>query len=124
MTARYVASCLFTVLFPQVSARILSFLAEKHPEIEQVRCCIPRWKPQENTDRIKDQEVRATWAALPQSAAQWSAGDCAYSLCHNCTNIIAEQHPEVKALSLWELIDAERDFPFPDCSGMTITVQR
>ena len=47
MTARYVASCLFTALFPQVSAHILSFLAEKHPEIEQVRCCIPRWKPQE-----------------------------------------------------------------------------
>lgn len=47
MTARYVASCLFTALFPQVSARILSFLAEKHPKIEQVRCCIPRWKPQE-----------------------------------------------------------------------------
>ena len=36
MTARYVASCLFTALFPQVSAHILSFLAEKHPEIEQV----------------------------------------------------------------------------------------
>ncbi len=107
----------------QVCARILSYLAEKHPEIEQVRCCIPRWNPQENTDRIKDQEVRATWAALPQSAAQWSAGDCAYSLCHNCTNIIAEQHLEVKALSLWELINAEHDFPLPDCSGMTITVQ-
>lgn len=60
MTARYVASCLFTARFPQVCARILSYLAEKHPEIEQVRCCIPRWKPQENIDRINVQMVRAT----------------------------------------------------------------
>lgn len=59
---------------------------------------------------------------MPPSA-DFQPGDITYSLCHNCTNIVAEQHPGVSTRSLWELIDADPNFVFADLSGMQATVQ-
>lgn len=67
MTARYIASCLFTARFPQVSARILSFLAEKHPEVEQVRCCIP---PLEAARKYRPDQRPSGQSNLGRSAAK------------------------------------------------------
>jgi len=50
-------------------------------------------------------------------------GDTVYSLCHNCSNIIEEMHPGVAVKSLWELIETDEAFPFPNHSGMRATVQ-
>ena len=117
----YVASCLFTAHFPKTSLAIQQYIA-KFPEIETMRCCLPNFRIKENTDRIPDAGARGTWASLPPSA-DFQAGDTAYSLCHNCTNILDEQHPGMHLISLWELIDRDADFPFPDYAGMTVTLQ-
>lgn len=121
MKKYYIASCLFTARFPELSLRVQAYLKTK-PEIEIVRCCLPKFRVTENAERIPDKRTRKAWLSLTPWA-EWQPGDIAYSICHNCTNIIEEQHAGVKAISLWELIDQDPSFPFPDESGLTVTVQ-
>ena len=117
----YIASCLFTARFPQISLKIQKYIESK-PELTTVRCCLKNFRIKQNTDRITDETVRAAWADLPPSA-DFKPGDIAYSLCHNCTNIVEEPNPGVFGLSLWEYIDNDPSFKFPDYSGLKVTVQ-
>lgn len=87
-----------------------------------VRCCIPNFRIKENAERIKNNEARVGWENLPTSA-DFKKGDIVYSICHNCTNILDEQHEGLKPISLWELIDQDPDFVFPDYAGMKVTIQ-
>lgn len=73
-------------------------------------------------DRMPEGHIREKWRALPDSGC-FLPGDEVYSLCHNCTNIINEMHPDVNIYSLWELLDADNRFEFPDFSGMVVTIQ-
>jgi len=57
------------------------------------------------------------WSSLPDS------GFSVYSLCHNCNNIIGEMHPGVQVHSLWELIDSDSAFSFPNFHGLRAYVQ-
>ena len=117
----YIASCVFTSQFPELSRRIQDAVKERFgPEI--VRCCVGQYKIREFEERMPDGASRNRWAQLPDSG-DFQPGDTVYSLCHNCNNIIEEQHPGVIVRSLWELLDSTPDFPLPDCSGMTVTVQ-
>lgn len=117
----YVASCLFTARFPKTSLAIQQYIA-KQSRIQMVRCCIPNFRIRENAERINDGGARTTWEALPTSA-DFQPGDRVYSLCYNCTNILDKQHEGLQLMSLWELIDGDPDFVFPDYSGMKVTVQ-
>ena len=117
----YIASCVFTSQFPELSRRIQDSVRERFdPEI--VRCCVGQYKIREFEERMPDGASRNRWAQLPDSGS-FQPGDTVYSLCHNCNNIIEEQHPGVIVRSLWELLDSTPDFPLPDYSGMTVTVQ-
>lgn len=91
-------------------------------EIELVRCCIPNFRTKENTDRIKDEIARTGWSRLPQSAS-FSSEDTIYSICPNCTNILSEQYEGIRTISLWEFIDQDKDFVFPDYHGIKATIQ-
>lgn len=117
----FVASCYFTAHHPRTSVKVMDYIARR-ADITAVRCCIPNFRVKENSERIADAAVRARWDALPPSA-DFAAGDTVYSLCHNCTNILDEQHEGLSLRSLWELIDRDESFAFPDHSGMTVTVQ-
>ena len=108
----YIASCLFTARFPDLSLAIQRYI-EKRRDIEIVRCCIPNFRVKPNEERIPDGAAKAAWKALPVSAAL-KPGDCVYALCHNCTNIVEEQNPGVFVPSLWELIDQDEAFVYPD----------
>ena len=66
--------------------------------------------------------IRECWSSLPDSGL-FSAGDSVYSLCHNCNNIIEEMHRGVQVHSLWELIDSDPVFSFPDLNGLRAYVQ-
>ena len=121
MTSYYIASCVFTAQFPALSQRIQAYVRDRFG-FEVVRCCVPRYKLKEFEGRMPEGELREAWTALPDSGA-FAPGDDVYSLCHNCNNIIEELHPGVGVHSLWELIDRDDAFPFPDCGGMTVTVQ-
>lgn len=117
----YIASCLFTARFPETSLKVQRYIKDRG-DIETVRCCIPNFTVQQNTERIPDDTARAVWKSLPDSAAL-RPGDTVYSICHNCTNIADEQHPGIHVVSLWELIDRDEGFAFPDYGGMQVTVQ-
>ncbi|MBO6040213.1 MAG: hypothetical protein J6P58_03305 [Oscillospiraceae bacterium] len=117
----YIASCVFTSQFPELSEKIREYI-RKRWGFETVRCCIPKYKLQEFEEKMPKGCLRDAWAALPDSGA-FTAGDCVWSLCHNCSNIIEEMHPGTEVHSLWELIDSDAGFPLPDLTGMTATVQ-
>ena len=121
MSKIYIASCLFTARFPETSVKIQSYIRSRK-DIDLIRCCLPNFRVKENAERIKNEEGRNAWESLTPWA-DWQSGDIAYSLCHNCSNIIEEQHEGVKAVSLWELIDEDESFSMPDYTGMKVTLQ-
>ncbi|MBQ6595376.1 MAG: hypothetical protein IJH78_06970 [Clostridia bacterium] len=121
MSAYYIASCVFTSRYPQLSLRIQRYIRERHG-LDIVRCCVPRYKITEFEERMPDGLCRDSWRALPDSAP-FAPGDDVYSLCHNCNNIIEEMHSGVRVHSLWELIDRDASFPLPDLAGVRMTVQ-
>ncbi len=121
MTRYYIASCVFTSRFPELSARIRDYV-NKRFGLTTVRCCVPKYKLNEFTEKMPEGPLRERWTLLPDSG-YFSDGDEVYSLCHNCNNIIEEMHPGVRVHSLWELIDSDERFPFPDHHGMRAAVQ-
>ena len=121
MKSYYIASCLFTARFPEVSLAIQHYIEKRH-NIQIVRCCIPNFRIKPNEERIPAGDAREAWKKLPVSAGL-EPGDVVYSLCHNCTNIVEEQNEGVRALSLWELIDQDETFVYPDYAGLRATIQ-
>lgn len=94
MTYAYFPSCQFTALMPGVSARIRDYMASRGAAV--MGCC---------------RKDHARFSGTP------------VTICQTCRIIIEENHPGSDGISLWEAVDADPDFPFPDCSGMTVTVQ-
>ena len=45
------------------------------------------------------------------------------SICHNCSAIFEERHPEINLQSIWELILEDENFNYPNYHGEKITVQ-
>ena len=121
MKAYYIASCVFTSRFPVLSRRIRAYIRERW-DFEMVRCCVPSYKLREFTEKMPEGPLRDEWASTPDSGA-FAPGDRVYSLCHNCNNILEETRPGVQVYSLWELIDMDQRFPYPDLSGLRATVQ-
>lgn len=117
----YIASCVFTVQFPELSFRIQKYIENQY-SIPIVRCCFPKYKIKEFEEKMPKGDIQDAWRSLPDHAS-FQPGDTVYSLCHNCSNIIEEMHPGVNVKSLWELIVNDTEFSFPDYSGMKVTIQ-
>ena len=117
----YIASCVYTSQFPERSLKIQNYIHERW-NFEIVRCCVPKYKIKEFEEKMPEGILRDRWIALAD-CGQFESGDCVFSLCHNCNNIIEEMHPGVKVYSLWELIDKDDRFSFPNYSGTEVTIQ-
>ena len=89
----YIASCVFTTQFPELSRRIQDTVKARY-NLEVVRCCVGQYKVREFEEKMPAGSIRNRWAELPDSG-NFQPGDTVYSLCHNCNNIIEEQHPGV-----------------------------
>lgn len=120
MSCYYIASCMFTAQFPEISLLIQNYIKSK-PDIKIVRCCIPDYRVEHNTERITKSNVQSAWRQLPVSNV-FQPEDTVISVCHNCTNIV-EEWRGAKVISLWEMIDCDPLFPFPDYNGLEVTVQ-
>ncbi|MDO4617540.1 MAG: hypothetical protein Q4B03_08825 [Lachnospiraceae bacterium] len=116
----YIASCVFTSQFPNLSRRIQNYISDRY-QMEVVRCCTPKYKLKEFTERMPE-DYQCDWSALADTA-HWKPGDTAWSLCHNCSNIVEETAEKVEARSLWELILQDHTFAYPDFQGRTMSVQ-
>ena len=121
MAEYYIASCVFTSQFPELSRRIQDYVRDRFG-FAVVRCCVPKYKLREFEEKMPEGSFRECWSSLPDSGP-FSEGDRVYSLCHNCNNIIEEMHPGVRVRSLWELIDSDPAFSFPDYHGLKAYVQ-
>lgn len=117
----YIASCVFTAKYPELSNKIMDYVATKS-DIEIVRCCVPGWKKQIYEDKMPQGAMAEKWRSLPQSHI-FTSEDEIWSLCPNCMNITEEWRKVKKVHSLWEMIDADKDFQFPDHSDMQVTLQ-
>lgn len=117
----YIASCVFTAQFPELSIGIQEFVKSRYG-LTIVRCCVPKYKIADFENRMPEGAIRESWKRLPDSG-DFQAGDEIYSLCHNCNNIIEEMHPGVRVHSLWELLDQDQDFRAPDHHGLQVTIQ-
>lgn len=94
MAKYYIASCVFTAKFPELSFRIQDYI-QKRFGFTVVRCCVPKYKLKDFEDKMPEGQIRSDWANLPDSGT-FSDGDEVYSLCHNCNNLINEMHPGTK----------------------------
>ena len=117
----YIAACVFTDRFPELSGKIQKYIKERHG-IEILRCCVPNHKVAEYEEKMPEGVFRDNWRAL-QHCADFMPGETVYSLCHNCSNIIEETRPGVNVRSLWELILSDTDFKFSNHSGMKAVIQ-
>lgn len=97
-----IASCMFTSRFPQLSRKIQNYIAERR-DIEIIRCCTPSWEVKFYEEKMPEDEI--------------------WSICHNCTNIAEEYFHVENVHSIWELIDEDGQFVFPDYSCLKVTVQ-
>lgn len=121
MANYYVASCMFTAQFPEISLKILKYIESKE-NINIVRCCIPNYQVEKNSQRINNSKVKEFWETLPVSTV-FKPGDTVIAVCPNCINIVEEWRTEVNVISLWEMIDKDPDFLFPNYKGLETTIQ-
>lgn len=116
-----IVSCGYTAQFPEESHRMRDYITSVYPDMKIVRCCVPGWKTKIYEEKMPDGVLAEEWKVLPQSSILGS-DDAIWSLCPNCMNI-AEEWRGATVHSLWELIDADPDFPLKDFSGLHVTLQ-
>ena len=117
----YIASCVFTSKFPNLSKRIQDYMASQDT-MHIVRCCVPGWKKDLYENKMPEGELFDQWKSLEQSHV-FLPEDSIYSLCPNCMNISEEWRHVKEVHSLWEYIDQDPNFVFPDYSGLQVTIQ-
>ena len=115
----FVASCVFTEEYPELSRKVQKYISEKNLPI--IRCCVANYKVEEFESRMPDW-YRDEWKNI-KHFEKFPAGSTMVSLCHNCAAIFEERHPEIFCQSLWELILKDENFVYPNHGGEKITVQ-
>lgn len=95
MTKYIFPSCKISAAYPAASRQLAAYL-KKYPDIRLGGCCRPGHK-------------------------QLQPGDTALVLCHTCANIIAD-NTQAAIEYIWQLIDQDAGFPFPDYQGEEITL--
>lgn len=115
----YIAGCVFTAKYQGVSALILEYLRKRG--IETVRCCVPNYRISHFNGQMCG-DFREQWESMPDCAS-FAPGDTVYSICHNCSAILEETRPDIEVKSLWELLLADKSFPWPDYQGTPVAIQ-
>ncbi len=116
----FVASCVFTEEYPELSRKVQNYVRERF-DLPVIRCCVEKYKVKEFEERMPDW-YRDEWKNIPHYE-KFSAGDTMVSICHNCSAIFEERHPEINCQSIWELILEDENFQYKNHGGEKITVQ-
>ncbi|MBR1729917.1 MAG: hypothetical protein IJ728_10390 [Selenomonadaceae bacterium] len=116
----YIASCVFTEEYPQLSIKIQNYISKRF-NIQIIRCCVANYKVEEFENRMPEW-YRKQWKNI-KHYEKYPAGSTMISLCHNCSAIFEERHPEINLMSLWELILTDDKFVYPNLNGEKITIQ-
>ena len=116
----YVASCVFTEEYPALSRKVQAYVRERF-DLPIIRCCVDKYKISEFEERMPE-NYRDEWRSI-KHFEKFPAGSTMVSICHNCSAIFEEQHPEILRESIWELILSDENFSYPNHHGEAITIQ-
>ena len=116
----FVASCVFTEEYPDLSRKVQAYVRERF-KLPIIRCCVDKYKVAEFEARMPE-NYRDEWRAI-EHYRKFPAGSTMVSVCHNCSAIFEERHPEIHCESIWELILSDDKFPYPNHGGEKISVQ-
>jgi len=97
MSYVFFPSCKVTAAFPEPSKKLAAYLYQKL-HITPIGCC-----------RSHHQQL--------------TSKDTALVICNNCAAIIDESAHAGKLLYVWEIIDQDPDFIFPNYQGETMTIR-
>ena len=97
MATLFYPGCQIKKDYPEASKKLAEYIQSKRP-VEVVGCC--------RVDHGKSTQA-----------------DTALVVCNNCANIIAESGDPGSIAFVWEIIDNDPDFPFPDYHGEKMTIQ-
>ena len=113
----YVAGCVFTEEYPALSEKICAYVRERF-KMPIIRCCVDKYKVSEFEQRISAD----FWREL-EHFKKFPADSTMISICHNCSAIFEERHPEIHCESIWELILSDENFQYKNFHGEKISVQ-
>ncbi len=116
----YIASCVFTREYPELSAKIQDYLT-KNFNIPIMRCCVPKYKLKEFTESMPNW-LQNRWSSTPDFLDITQEQTIIY-VCHNCSAIFEEYRPDLKRISLWEFILNDENFNFPNYNKEKIALQ-
>ena len=102
------------------SQKIQNYLRERF-NLPIIRCCVDKYEVAEFEQRMSE-SYREEWRAI-KHFEKFPAGSTVVSICHNCSAIFEERHPEIFRESIRELILSDENFPYPDYHGEAITIQ-
>lgn len=97
MSAVYFPGCKYTIHSRVNSRKIRQYLIRQHG-IRQTGCCST------GLDTLREEDI-------------------AVYTCPTCSAFIQEYTPKNRSLSIWEILENDDAFPWPDYSGDTVTVQ-
>ena len=115
----FVASCVFTEEYPELSRKVQKYISEKNLPI--IRCCVPNFRVADCDNRVPE-DFRDDWKKV-KHYEKFPAGSTLISICHNCSAIYEESRPEIQRESIWELILADKSFKYPNFGGEKVTIQ-
>ena len=115
----FVASCVFTEEYPELSRKVQKYISEKNLPV--IRCCVANYKVEEFENRMPE-NYRDEWRSI-EHYRKFPSGSTMVSICHNCSAIFEERHPEINLQSIWELILEDENFNYSNYHGEKITVQ-
>ena len=98
---KYIASCNFTLFYPELSRKVQDFM-QTRSDVEIIRCCTDRYKVKEFEDKMAP-EVAQRWKETKHYSG-FNKDITMISVCQNCISIFQESQPDIKTLSLWEYI--------------------
>lgn len=116
----FVASCVFTEGAPALSRKVQAYVRERF-NLPIIRCCVDKYKVAEFEQRMPE-DYRDEWRAI-KHFEHFPPGSTMVSICHNCSAIFEERHPEIHCESIWKLILSDEKFQYPNHGGEPITVQ-
>ena len=115
----FVAGCVFTKEYTALSKKVCDYLRGKSVPI--IRCCVDKYKVAEFENRMPE-NYRDEWRAI-KHFEKFPPGSTMISICHNCSAIFEERHPEIFRESIWEFILSDKNFPYKNFGGEKISVQ-
>lgn len=97
MAYLYYPGCKYTKHAPEKSKKLTEYLRERF-DIGAAGCCSTDYK-------------------------SLSSKDTAVYICPTCRAVLQECAPQAELISIWELLDGDDRFPWPDYAGRSVTVQ-